>query len=493
MAYDRADMRSQPAVIAGFLFLLAVRAAWAAPTVAMNGHLPSEADCASMQALGATAVRMDFNWFQFEPAQDAFTWGHLDGAVASARAHGLKIYATVAYTPPWAATLPTCTISSPDENQRCENKLPANVADWVDAVTKVVTRFKGQIECWGPWNEPNLGGFFQGTEDDFVDKIFLPAAAAIRAADPGAKICGPELAGLAASSSWNGKNGTCAFGGCIRNGWEIDLAHMLDRLGAQIDVVTQHTYQSDAAGVMSALLDGSTSFGILQHDAIRNVVDAHGGAGKEFWLTETGWEHPPQGSMPEADVAARIADLYAKQEEVCAGTYAGSLKDPWRNWTRTYYFHFPYDPGSGWGIVAQDGSPLPPYTALQGWANGRATTACTGPGAVPVDAGTPGRDAAAPGPDAAGAGLDAARADATAVAGPDAGARPDAASAGPDAGGLVLADGGAAGVDAAAAPVDAGPGLVESGGCGCDASAGWAAWPLALALAGMGIGRRRRS
>ena len=169
-------------------------------------------------------------------------------------------------------------------------------------MTAVVTHFSGQIECWGIWNEPNLRGFFDGTEDQFVNQIFLPAAAAIRAADPSARICGPELAGLAASSNWNGKNGTCAFGSCMRNGWELDLGEMLTRVGSQIDVVTQHTYQSDAPGVMSALLDGDTVAGVLTHDSIRHVIDSHGGAAKEFWLTETGWEHGPQGSMADADV-----------------------------------------------------------------------------------------------------------------------------------------------------------------------------------------------
>lgn len=191
----------------------------AAPTVGMCAHLPSAQDSQFMAQLGVRAARLDFNWFDFEPQQDQWSWGTLDQVMMHARANGLLIYATVAYTPPWASSVP-CTLFAPNENDKCENKRPANVADWTQAVTQVVTRYRGQVECWGIWNEPNLRTFFLGSQDQFVNEIFLPAAAAIRAADPSAKICGPELAGLTASSSWNGNQGTCAFGQCIRNGWE---------------------------------------------------------------------------------------------------------------------------------------------------------------------------------------------------------------------------------------------------------------------------------
>jgi hypothetical protein len=361
-----------------------------APTVYLNAHLPSPADNQSMAALGASGARMDFNWFDFQPTPTRWGWAALDSAVSSARAQGLSIYATVAYTPKWASSVSGCTQFASDEVSRCENKLPADVQAWTAAVTAVVTRYRGQVDCWGIWNEPNLRTFFDGTLDQFVTRIFEPAARAIRAADPQARICGPELSHLAASSNWNGKSGTCAFGGCIRNGWERDLAQLLDRVGPHLDVITHHVYRDDAAGAMQALLDGETQFGVLVHDSVKNVIASKGYAHREVWITETGWEHPPQGNMDLADVATRIADLYAKQEEVCAGGYAASLNDPWPNWTRTYYYHFPYDPGSGWGIVGPGQTPLAPYTALKNWAQGRTSTACTGPRPGGGDAGVGG-------------------------------------------------------------------------------------------------------
>ena len=453
----------------------------AAPTVYMNGHIPSPADSQSMAALGASGVRMDFNWFDFQPQANHFEWGYLDQSVDAARANGLSIFATVAYTPQWASSLPTCTLSSPNEATRCENKLPADVATWTAAVTAVVTRYRGKVDCWGIWNEPNLRGFFDGTMDQYVNTIFLPAAAAIRAADPSARICGPELAGLTQSSQWNGNQGTCAFGSCIRNGWERDLGQLLERVGMHLDVITQHTYKADAASVMTALLDGETQVGLLTHDSIKNVIASKGYANKEFWLTEVGWEHPPQGGTSLPDIATRIADLYTKQEEVCAGTYAASMNDGWRNWTRTYYFHFPYDPGSGWGIVGQNQAPLAPYSALQNWTRNRTTTTCTGPGSAPVDAGVPDAGVVRP---------DAGTADAGVVT-PDAGSPHDAGVTPVDAGAAV--DSGVSAEDAGSPPVqpqvDAGTTDMPpaQGGCGCST-----ADPLtALGVLLLALARRR--
>lgn len=450
----------------------------AAPTVGMCAHLPSPSDSRLMAQLGVRSARLDFNWFDFEPQRGQFTWQYLDTVMNAARANGLSVYATVAYTPKWASSDQSCTQHAQTETARCENKRPANQQDWVNAVTQVVTRYRGQVECWGIWNEPNLRTFYDGNQDQFVNEIFLPAAAAIRAADPTGRICGPELAGLTRSSNWNGQSGTCVAGSCIRNGWERDLGQLLTRVGSHIDIVTHHVYKADAAGVMRALLDGETVAGVLTHDSVKHVIEAAGHGHKEFWLTETGWEHPPQGSVSLADVATRIVDLYAKQEEVCAGSYAGSLVDPWRNWTRTWYFHFPYDPGSGWGIVDQNAMPLAPYSALQNWTRGRTSTACAF-GLTVVDGGAPLVDAGVARPDA-GSGRDA---------GTDAGLpSPDAGSSSPDSGvatadaGAPAADAGPPGSDAgwpattdggAAGRADAGPGVMiplepsDPGGCGC--------------------------
>src|SRR5262245_59912802 len=91
-----------------------------APTVGMNRHLPSPADSVAMKAAGVEHVRMDFNWFQFEPQQGQFDWSAIDSSVNGARAQGLNVFATVAYTPQWASSVPSCTQSSANEAMSCD-------------------------------------------------------------------------------------------------------------------------------------------------------------------------------------------------------------------------------------------------------------------------------------------------------------------------------------------------------------------------------------
>lgn len=40
--------------------------------------------------------------------------------------------------------------------------MPDNPADWYDVCFRAATRYRGRIDHWGMWNEPNLDNFFQG-------------------------------------------------------------------------------------------------------------------------------------------------------------------------------------------------------------------------------------------------------------------------------------------------------------------------------------------
>jgi hypothetical protein len=220
----------------------------------------------------------------------------------------------------------------------------------------------------GHLDEPNLGGFFQGSEDDFVDASSSRPprhrAPPTRREDLRSRARRPDRL---LAVEWRTRAPACSAP-ASRNGWERDLGELLDRVGSHLDVVT-HTHLPVGRGRGHE----GRARRILHRrhpaaqDSIRHVIDSHGGADKEFWLTETGWEQPPQGSTSESDVAARIVDLYAKQAEVCAGTYAASAVDPCGTGRDTYYFHFPTT-RIRVGHRHTPTEPRPAYTALQGWA-----------------------------------------------------------------------------------------------------------------------------
>src|SRR3954466_10193261 len=59
----------------------------------------SPAHAAWTAQLGVGWIRLDFNWFEIEPQRGQYDWTTTDARVANAAAYGLRIYATLAYTP----------------------------------------------------------------------------------------------------------------------------------------------------------------------------------------------------------------------------------------------------------------------------------------------------------------------------------------------------------------------------------------------------------
>lgn len=154
-------------------------------------------------------------------------------------------------------------------------KPPTNSADWMDFVLATVKHFKGRVKHWGMWNEPNLKAFFEGSLDDYVQKIVVPGAQAVKWEDPAAFVLGPELAGVTSSSQWNGDKGSCVLGVCTFNGWEIDLAQILDKAGSSIDIITHHFYKDNPAQLVGAIIDGEFDplLGLVKtHSSLQEIV-----------------------------------------------------------------------------------------------------------------------------------------------------------------------------------------------------------------------------
>ena len=125
-------------------------------------------------------------WLNIEPAQGQWDFSRLDAFVAKAQAHGTKhILLTLGGTPTWAAkqVRPTDAAwlgagsASP----------PKDWADWAEFVGKVAQRYKGRIDAYEIWNEPNSITYWSGTNAQWAQLIGV-ASQAISKADPSASI-----------------------------------------------------------------------------------------------------------------------------------------------------------------------------------------------------------------------------------------------------------------------------------------------------------------
>src|SRR3954449_5242325 len=88
------------------LFSRARRAAAAPASCGVNIHAPQGPELASqldrVKAAGLGWVRIDFIWAAVETRKGKYDWRAYDALAAAARARGLQVFATIAYTPAWA-------------------------------------------------------------------------------------------------------------------------------------------------------------------------------------------------------------------------------------------------------------------------------------------------------------------------------------------------------------------------------------------------------
>jgi len=285
----------------------------------INFHAPTGSSMITAideaQALGLGWIRVDFDWLNIEVSRRQFSWARHDAIVAAAQARGLLIFATLAYSPKWAT----------DGEERIG--VPYE-ADWENFVHQAVRRYdgrqgKGLISHWGLWNEPNLGSFWSGTRQQYIDLILRKGAAAVRAANPHAKVLGPELAHVGSSSWWT---------------W---LSDCIAQAGDQLDIVTHHVYGSGYATSTQRL---ERRVWPWDPPSVKEVLQQAGWLGKPVWLTEIGWQ----------------SDGNEAQQ---AGNYSGFLNDwftadPARGWIHKVFFYELRDtqsfPDLSWGILGQD-------------------------------------------------------------------------------------------------------------------------------------------
>jgi hypothetical protein len=150
---------------------------------------------AAQRQMGVKWSRVSFVWNEIEPVNDHFQWDKYDEIVRLAGKYHVQLVPTLMWEDPipaWAGT-PQIRRGEGLDNKR--NLPPRDLDDWRDYVRHVVTRYRGSVRWWIPWNEPNLAKYL-GPERDPAKYVELLRACAetIREADPEAKICGMDVA-----------------------------------------------------------------------------------------------------------------------------------------------------------------------------------------------------------------------------------------------------------------------------------------------------------
>lgn len=283
---------------------------------------------------GVEWVRIEFSWPSLqEQSRDSFTQWYVDRAdrmVDAARARGLKVLAELVGTPRWA------------NGGAGSNVPPKNPDDYGRAARFVAEHFRGRVQAWEMWNEPNVSRFFTGTASDYV--------ALVKAAYPMFKAGDP--------------NATVVLGGSAYN--DVAWITELYAAGAKgyFDVLAVHPYMSKSN--LAPETDNGTIWTISAVEDVRAVMSLNGDGGKDIWFTEFGWSaHANTGSDLNWKLGVteqQQADFLVRSIDYVQANYPYVTNMFWYNERNTSVGDVHED---NFGLMTRDFKPKPAYTALK--------------------------------------------------------------------------------------------------------------------------------
>ena len=140
----------------------------------------------------------EVKWGQINTAKNTYSWSQLDSWISMAQSQNLDVLYTFGDTPEYDATLPKSPVHCVGPSEYgCSAPNDVNSdgtgtdLQFSNFVTALVTRYKGEIQYYELWNEPDCTCYFDGTPAQLV-RMGQDAAAIIRSIDKNAKILSPS-------------------------------------------------------------------------------------------------------------------------------------------------------------------------------------------------------------------------------------------------------------------------------------------------------------
>jgi polysaccharide biosynthesis protein PslG len=296
---------------------------------------------AAMQDSGAKWTRLSVQWKDYEPSRGSYaSWdvAQIDRAVQLCRRAGIRVLLDVVNAPPWASAT----------NDSGQGNVPRNPADFAAFMQHLATRYRGQVDAYEIWNEPDIQRFWNSGPSPTAYTALLKAAyPAVKAGDPSALVVSGGLA-------WDYESSTSSF-----------LTKMYEA-GAKgsFDVLALHDFP-----------DGSISNGLATwaqgRRTARRVMLANGDI-RPVWITEYGFNTATaaNGWQPSS-TPAQQADLLGKALQVLDQDAPWLQVAFYYNFRNNYWQHDKLtDIEAQFGLLNSDFSPKPAYYVFRSYARG---------------------------------------------------------------------------------------------------------------------------
>jgi len=323
------------------------------------GSGSAERDLGLAKEDGFRWIKQSIEWRYVEPhVKGTYEFNEPDRLLGLIETDGLKVIARIDNQPVWARSDKVFPVDGP----------PDKLQDFGDFLHALASRYKGRIQAYEIWNEPNLALEWGNKSPDpqLYVQLLKTGYEAIKAADPNALIISAGLAPTTAS-------GAVAMPDLqfLQEMYKAGGAKYFDLLGAHAagykappemspdDVAKNPTYNhgEGAAGRIYC----------FRHvEDVRKVMEQNGDSARRIAVLEFGWTTDPRPGSPYLWHA--VTDQQQADYLVGAYTWAKQNWQPWIGVMSAIYIAAPYwtkdDEEYYWAITNPDGTVRPAYRAL---------------------------------------------------------------------------------------------------------------------------------
>ena len=142
------------------------------------GETNTPEEYALLDRMGASWFLATFRWSRIQPSENQWDFESYDLYVDTAKAAGKKVFGVLGYDVSWI-----------HDDGKSSNYIPPDKIDlFLDYTRRTAEHFRGKVDAWCIWNEPNFH-FWKGSKEEFFE-LTRRAADAIQESDPGVTIAG---------------------------------------------------------------------------------------------------------------------------------------------------------------------------------------------------------------------------------------------------------------------------------------------------------------
>lgn len=323
----------------------------------------TERDLALAKDAGFTWVKQRFEWRYIEKnRKNSFEWAEADRIVNAINGAGLGIVARLDNQPDWARRDKIFPASGP----------PDKMEDWKDFLEEISERYRGKIQAYEIWNEPNLAREWGNTKPDAAayTEMLRVSYQAIKKADPQALVIS---AGLSPTTEVSERaRSDTVF---LREMYQAGAKQYFDMLGVHApgykappemdpaDVARNPQFNNNDPSAE----DQRRAYAFRHAEDVRKVMAENGDQDRQVAIMEMGWTSDPRPNSPYTWHS--VTEDEKAQYLSRAFQYARQNWTPWVGLMSVIYIPDPsWTPSEEqyyWAITNPDGTVRAAYDSLK--------------------------------------------------------------------------------------------------------------------------------